>query len=95
METCVAKLEHRVSLYREGGKKMRAVLRIPRLCKQYHDMINDGAKDDFECLNEVYDRHFTVIANTEAQENNVRPVAIAERNAISRSIGTASELKSH
>jgi hypothetical protein len=58
----VAKLENKCRLYREGGKKLRAVLRIPRLTRMYHDLIRVDGKDEFESLDHVYDIHFKTVA---------------------------------
>lgn len=37
---------------------MRAVLRIPRLTKMYHEQVKREKMDEFECLDEIYDNHF-------------------------------------
>ena len=41
---------------------MRAVLRIPRLTKLYHDMIRGEKMQEFASLDMVYERHYTKVA---------------------------------
>ena len=35
----IKKLNQQVYIFKENAKKMRAVLRIPRLTKEYHDCL--------------------------------------------------------
>ena len=32
-------LDGQVKMYKENARRMRAVLRVPRLCKMYHDQV--------------------------------------------------------
>ena len=38
-ESVIHKLNQQVYLFKENAKRMRAVLRVPRLTKEYHDQI--------------------------------------------------------
>ena len=39
---------------------MRAVLRVPRLCKKYHDKIRVENMEEFGALDEVYQEHYGI-----------------------------------
>lgn len=47
-----------IAMFKESTKQMRSVLRIPRLCKQFHDKVREGNMDEFKSLDYVYQRHF-------------------------------------
>ena len=47
---------------------MRSVLRIPRLCKQYHDKVREGNMDEFKSLEYVYQRHYGLQNNDNSEE---------------------------
>lgn len=48
----------RLELLQGNAKKMKAVLRVPRLTKQYHDMTRDHHLPEFDSIEKIYDRHY-------------------------------------
>ena len=50
-EVIIQKYEHEVQVYRESLRKFKAILRVPRLCRQYHDKMSQGKEElDLELL---------------------------------------------
>lgn len=49
-------------MFTANSKKMKAVLRLPRLCKQYHDLIREEKMPEFESLELVFNRHYENLA---------------------------------
>ena len=46
---------------------MRAILRVPRLCKKYHDKIRLENMEEFGALDEVYKEHYGIKTEEEEQ----------------------------
>ena len=42
---------------------MRAILRIPRLCKLYHDRVRSDKMKEFQILDDIYEEHFKIVSN--------------------------------
>ena len=61
-DAIIDKLDTSVTIFKENGRRMRAVLRVPRLTKQYHDMVRGEEMAEFACLDEVYERHYGKVA---------------------------------
>lgn len=70
---------------------MRAVLRIPRLTRMYHEKIKRENMDEFECLDKIYDEHFVKMTE-DWSPKQFKELPIAERNLISRSLIASSDL---
>jgi len=83
----VTKLEGKCKLYREGGKKLRAVMRIPRLTRLYHDLIRRDGLDEFASLDQVYDLHFKTVGDFSPKRLAETPAV--ERHLMSRSLNQA------
>jgi DNA repair ATPase RecN len=88
LEACVTKLQGKCKLYREGGKKLRAVLRIPRLTRLYHDLIRRDGLDEFASLDQVYDLHFKTAVGDFSPTRLAETPAV-ERHLMSRSLNQA------
>lgn len=86
-DAIIQKLEEQVELFKENVRRMRAVLRVPRLCTMYHDMIRRAEMPEFDCLDDIYERHYTVVRK-EAEKKNEgpHPMSIAERAVVNRSL---------
>jgi hypothetical protein len=41
---------------------MRAVLRVPRLTKEYHDSLQQSANPELELLEGIYENHYDIVA---------------------------------
>lgn len=54
-------LDGQVKMYKENARRMRAVLRVPRLCKMYHDQVRQDQMDEFQCLDKIYEAHYAVV----------------------------------
>ena len=91
LEVCVGKLETKCKLYREGGKKLRAVLRIPRLTRLYHDLIRRDGRDEFESLDQVYDLHFKTVA-ADFSPQRLAEAPEVERHLVARAVVNQTEL---
>ena len=57
-DAVIMKLERRLELFNDNSRKMKAVLRVPRLTKQFHDLMAPGNLAEFDCLERVYDHHY-------------------------------------
>lgn len=57
-DAVISKLERRLELFTDNSRKMKAVLRVPRLTKQFHDLMAPGNLAEFDCLERVYDHHY-------------------------------------
>lgn len=56
-------LESQLNIFKENARKMRAVLRVPRLCKMFHDTVSGPAsRRDFQILDQLYEKHFLKVA---------------------------------
>lgn len=88
LEVCVTKLEGKCKLYREGGKKLRAVLRIPRLTRLYHDLIRRDGLDEFASLDQVYDLHFKTAVG-DFSPKRLAETPEVERHLMSHSLNQA------
>ena len=88
LEVCLSKLEGKCKLYREGGKKLRAVLRIPRLTRLYHDLIRRDGLDEFASLDQVYDLHFKTAVG-DFSPSRLAETPEVERHLMSRSLNQA------
>jgi hypothetical protein len=88
LEVCLTKLEGKCKLYREGGKKLRAVLRIPRLTRLYHDLIRRDGLDEFASLDQVYDLHFKTAVG-DFSPSRLAETPEVERHLMSRSLHRA------
>lgn len=62
---------------------MRAVLRIPRLCKLYHDRVRADKMKEFQILEDIYEEHFKIVSN-DFQEKYQDNLSIAEKTLISK-----------
>ena len=58
----------RVEILHDNAKKMKACLRIPRLTKQYHDMTRDEKIPEFEAIEEIYEKHFSMTTEEQREE---------------------------
>lgn len=58
----IEKLDERVCLFKTNATKMKAVLRIPRLTRHYHDLVRANALPEYDCLEQVYRDHFSEFA---------------------------------
>jgi len=85
--TIIDKLEKRVKLFKDNARKMRAVLRVPRLTKQYQDMVREERIPEFDCIEKVYQRHFEGLAEDIVEfPENYKRLSIAERSLLDRSV---------
>ena len=57
-DATIVNLENRLDLFTDNSKKMKAILRVPRLTKQFHDKLGEGKLSEFACLEKVYDHHY-------------------------------------
>ena len=57
-------LERRVELFKTNCKSMRAVLRVPRLAREFHDLMAEGRLSEFDCLTDVYERHYRALGES-------------------------------
>ena len=62
---------------------MRAILRIPRLCKLYHDRVRSDKMKEFQILDDIYEEHFKIVSN-ENEGNSKKQYTIAEKTLISK-----------
>ena len=44
-DAIIQKYDQELKVYRESMRKFKAVLRIPRLCRQYHDKMSQNEDD--------------------------------------------------
>jgi hypothetical protein len=49
------KLEEQNMVFKENAKKMRAVLRIPRLCNEFHENLKVSKNPEFNILEGIYE----------------------------------------
>ena len=56
-------LENQVTKYKENVRNMRAILRIPRLCKLYHDRVRADKMKEFKILEDIYEEHFKIVSS--------------------------------
>jgi hypothetical protein len=54
----IKNLEYKLKVLESNSKKMRAVLRVPRMSKQFHDMTRIENMPEFECIEEIYNKHY-------------------------------------
>jgi len=54
-------LDGQVKMYKENARRMRAVLRVPRLCKLYHDQVRQDNMEEFDPLDKIYEAHYAVV----------------------------------
>ena len=53
-----------VNKFKKATHKMRSILRVPRLCKDFHDLLADPmVSDQFKAIDEVYEKHFASMAD--------------------------------
>ena len=62
---------------------MRAILRIPRLCKLYHDRVRSDKMKEFQILDDIYEEHFKIVSN-ENEGNSKKQYTVAEKTLISK-----------
>ena len=43
----ISNMDEQIVRFKDSTKQMRSVLRIPRLCKQFHDKIKEGNMNEF------------------------------------------------
>jgi len=60
----IKNLEDRVELFKANCKSMRAVLRVPRLAREFHDLMAAGNLSEFDCLTDVYERHYRAVGES-------------------------------
>jgi hypothetical protein len=60
----IAALEGRVGLFQASATRMRAVLRVPRLAREFHSLMAGGQLEEFACLDDVYDRHYRALGES-------------------------------
>lgn len=64
---------------------MRAILRIPRLCKLYHDRVRAEKMKEFQILEDIYEEHFKIVSS---QNENLgkyeEKLTVAEKTLISK-----------
>ena len=58
----ITKLGGQADLFKENARRMRAVLRVPRLTKLYHDLIRGENMHEFSSLDRIYEGHFNKVA---------------------------------
>ena len=63
-DAIIAALEKRVDLFKANATRMRAVLRVPRLAREFHDLMAAGNLTEFACLADVYDRHYRALGES-------------------------------
>lgn len=105
-DATIYKMEKRAEEFDKLTKKMKAVLRVPRLAKQFHDLMAEGKRGEFDCLEKVYDHHFNAFGqslflddpqdprsfNTITEQPKLEALSYAERSLIDRSLGSPSAL---
>jgi len=60
-DATIKNLENKLNLFTDNSKKMKAILRVPRLTKQFHDILAEGKLTEFACLSKVYDHHYEAV----------------------------------
>lgn len=81
----------KLKVLNSNSKKMRAVLRVPRMAKQFHDMTRIENLPEFECIEDIYNKHYELTAEEILEKENspdFRKLSIAEKSLIQRSLGT-------
>ena len=71
-DAVIKKMEKRAELFNLCTKKIKAVLRVPRLAKQFHDMMAEGKCGEFDCLEAVYDHHFGALGRSLDDEEPIK-----------------------
>ena len=45
-------------MFKHQSRRIRAVLRIPRLCREFHEMVTKEKMSEFKSLESIYKKHF-------------------------------------
>ena len=67
----------------ENCRKLKAIIRIPMLCKKYHDMIREQNMEEFDSLETIYQEHFERLEK-ELLEEDVQKLSVVEQELIKR-----------
>ena len=60
-------LQRDLSIFKENSRKLRAVLRVPRLSTEYHNLIKQDHMPELKVLDGVYEKHYEIMAQEMGQ----------------------------
>lgn len=59
-EAISAKYKHQMEVYKANINRFRAILRVPRLCRIYHEAMRERENvEDLDIIDNIYKEHFT------------------------------------
>ena len=71
---------------------MRAVMRVPRLTKQYHDSIRQDKIPELASLDGVYEKHFQLVADEyEGEDEALKHLSAVEGSLLARAMSVSGE----
>ena len=71
---------------------MRAILRIPRLCKLYHDKVKSDKMQEFQILEDIYEEHFKIYSDElKEMKNTAKKLTVAEETLMAKALNSENE----
>ena len=77
-----------LELFTDNSQKMRAILRVPRLTKQFQDQCREEGMPEYKALDKIYAEHFMGEGSKlKSKANDFNQLSVAEQSMIQRSFG--------